>query len=76
MAELGELSDEQLRRIEKTLPANGKIALARIRAAMGLGGERSTEIVLERTEGKVPQPIEGDLTLTKRMVLIFPEADE
>ena len=35
-----------------TLPMNGRIALARIKSAMEPGGERSTEIILDRTEGK------------------------
>ena len=36
-----------------TLPINGRIALARIQAAMTDRGERSTEIILDRTEGKL-----------------------
>lgn len=74
MAELGEMAPSEWPKIEKTLPANGLIALARIKAAMGKGGEKSTEIIQDRTEGKVVQPVSGEITETKRIVLIFPEA--
>lgn len=74
MLELGAMSVAELTKIKPTLPVNGLIALARIKSSLGLGGERSTEIILDRTEGKVVQPIEGEIKETKRIVLIFPEA--
>lgn len=78
MLELGQLSEDELAKLEKdrSLPLNAKIAISRIRAAMAGGRDANgaADIVLDRTEGKVPQPIEGDFTETKRIVLIFPEA--
>lgn len=62
MAEFGEMSEAQLRKIKKsTLPMNGKIALGRLRAAASLrkDANAATETILERTEGKVTQPL-GD----------------
>ncbi len=43
---------------EPALPVNAKIALARVRDAMGPAGDRSTDTILDRTEGKVPQGVE------------------
>lgn len=74
MAELGEMTPAQLAKVSPSLPVNGKIALARIQSAMGRGGEKSTEMILDRTEGKVVQPLSAAITETKRIVLIFPEA--
>lgn len=62
MAELGEMSEAELRKIARKLPVNGKIALARMRAAMNPGskqGNGATEMILDRTEGKVAQKLEG-----------------
>ena len=62
MVELGQLTQTQLKKAERGLPVNGKIALARIRAAMNAGskqGNGATEIILDRTEGKVVQKLEG-----------------
>ena len=50
MLELGQLAELP---DPDTLPINGRIALARIEAAMLDHGERSTEIILDRTEGKL-----------------------
>lgn len=73
MAEFGEMSEAQLRKIKKsTLPMNGRIALGRLRAAASnrKDANAATETVLERTEGKVTQPLagEGDGPLTVQIV--------
>lgn len=63
MAEFGEMSEAQLRKINKsTLPMNGKIALGRLRAAASnrKDANAATETILERTEGKVTQPLAGN----------------
>lgn len=59
MTEFGEMTPTEFAKVRiKQLPMNGQIALARMRAAMQVrGGERSTEIVQDRTEGKVSQPL-------------------
>lgn len=62
MAELGEMTPAELKRVERKLPVNGKIAMARIRVAMdsrSKHGNGATEIILDRTEGKVAQKLEG-----------------
>lgn len=51
LGQMGELPDPD------TLPVNGRIAHARLKAAMGEDGERSTEIVLDRTEMKQPETV-------------------
>ncbi len=38
-----------------TLPINGQIALKMLRNALEDGGERATEIILDRTEDKLPE---------------------
>jgi hypothetical protein len=61
MAELGELTENQLKKLGP-LPMNGRIALARIRAAANERskfGNGATDTILERTEGKVPQALTG-----------------
>ena len=50
MLELGQLTELP---DPDTLPINGRIASARIMSAMEPGGERSTELILDRTEGKL-----------------------
>ena len=60
MRELGEKSPDELDRIEKRkgTPNNALIAIARIRKAKGSNGERSTEIILDRTEGSLAKNID------------------
>lgn len=74
LLELGSMTPAQLAKAAPSLPANGQIAVALITAAMGKGGERATEIILDRTEGKVVQPVSGEISDTRRIVLVFPEA--
>lgn len=61
MLEFGEMTPDEIKRIPADkLPVNARIALARIRAALkAAGGESSTNIILDRTEGKVVQVISG-----------------
>jgi hypothetical protein len=47
LGQLAELPDAD------TLPINGRIALARINDALQPGGDRSTALILDRTEGKL-----------------------
>jgi hypothetical protein len=68
MLELGQLVDLP---DPATLPINGRIALARIEAAMLDRGERSTEIIMDRTEGKLTDkpplpPAEPEMTPEQR----------
>lgn len=81
MAEFGEMSDAELAaaRKRKDLPQNAKIALARLDEALEANGKvglGATETILERTEGKVEQKLSADLSVTKRMVLVFPKDNE
>jgi hypothetical protein len=73
MVELGQLSVDELVKTMPGLPVNGQIAASRIMAAINGGKDANgaTDIVLDRTEGKVTQKVEGEIT--KRIVLIFPE---
>jgi hypothetical protein len=61
MLELGEMTEYQLKKLGP-LPMNGRIALARIRAAANERskfGNGATDTILERTEGKVAQALTG-----------------
>lgn len=61
MAELGEMTDAQIKKLGP-LTQNAKIALARVKAAKNersKHGNGATEIILDRTEGKVAQKLEG-----------------
>ena len=55
MMELGQMRPDEWAKLEPTLPANGLIALARIRRALAEEGDRAAEILLDRTEGSVTQ---------------------
>jgi hypothetical protein len=60
MAEFGEMTPAEFSRVKiKNLPMNGRIALARLRDAMGSrpGAVSSTSLIQDRTEGKVSQPL-------------------
>lgn len=54
MAEFGDMPPEKWPN-PKTLSANGRIALARVREAMAKQGLRATELILNRTEGALEQ---------------------
>lgn len=61
MVEFGEMSPTEFAKVRiKHLPMNGRIALARMRDAMGVTPRAvsSTNLIQDRTEGKISQPLE------------------
>jgi hypothetical protein len=61
LAHLGEMTEYQLKKLGP-LPMNGRIALAILRDAAKNGGRNANgarDIHLDRTEGKVEQPLTG-----------------
>lgn len=59
MAEFGEMSEAQIEKLDRAkLPQNALIALARIKAAKAEAGTRDADCIMDRTEGKVAQPME------------------
>jgi hypothetical protein len=59
MAELGDKDPKDWPKEKGKLPANARIAMARILKSMGEEGERSTEIILDRVEGPMKQIVES-----------------
>lgn len=61
MMEFGQMDPSDWPKSTDKLPANARIALTRLKRAMdenaGAEGERSAEIILDRTEGKVDQTL-------------------
>ena len=72
LVELGQLSELP---DPDTLPINGRIALARIEDAMGARGERATEIILDRTEGKLKPEDKPDEEKGEPMEIIITHVD-
>lgn len=52
-------------------------AIAKKVVEMARAGDKDCiELIWTRMEGKVAQPIQGDITETKRIVLVFPEGSK
>ena len=61
MARYGEIDPKLWPKENDSLPANARIALARLRHAMTARGLHDTALIQDRTEGSVPQNLDAKI---------------